>query len=217
MTIGVAIDGPAGAGKSTISKKVAKMLELEYIDTGAMYRAITYKIIRDNVNIDDERALQALLDSTQIDFENNHIVLDGNNVDHLIRDQKINENVSNVASVKAIRLWLVEKQRAIAENKNVIMDGRDIGTYVLPKASVKIFLTASAAERGRRRYEELIIKGEKITLKEIIESIEKRDYIDSHREFAPLKQADDAIILDSTELGIDDVVEEIIQIVKKVI
>lgn len=217
MTIGVAIDGPAGAGKSTISKKVAKMLELEYIDTGAMYRAITYKIIRDNVNIDDERALQALLDSTQIDFENNHIVLDGNNVDHLIRDQKINENVSNVASVKAIRLWLVEKQRAIAENKNVIMDGRDIGTYVLPKASVKIFLTASAAERGRRRYEELIIKGEKVTLKEIIESIEKRDYIDSHREFAPLKQADDAIILDSTELGIDDVVEEIIQIVKKVI
>lgn len=193
------------------------MLELEYIDTGAMYRAITYKIIRDNVNIDDERALQALLDSTQIDFENNHIVLDGNNVDHLIRDQKINENVSNVASVKAIRLWLVEKQRAIAENKNVIMDGRDIGTYVLPKASVKIFLTASAAERGRRRYEELIIKGEKVTLKEIIESIEKRDYIDSHREFAPLKQADDAIILDSTELGIDDVVEEIIQIVKKVI
>lgn len=217
MTIGVAIDGPAGAGKSTISKKVAKMLELEYIDTGAMYRAITYKIIRDNVNIDDERALQALLDSTQIDFENNHIVLDGNNVDNLIRDQKINENVSNVASVKAIRLWLVEKQRAIAENKNVIMDGRDIGTYVLPKASVKIFLTASAAERGRRRYEELIIKGEKVTLKEIIESIEKRDYIDSHREFAPLKQADDAIILDSTELGIDDVVEEIIQIVKKVI
>lgn len=217
MTIGVAIDGPAGAGKSTISKKVAKMLELEYIDTGAMYRAITYKIIRDNVNIDDERALQALLDSTQIDFENNHIVLDGNNVDNLIRDQKINENVSNVASVKAIRLWLVEKQRAIAENKNVIMDGRDIGTYVLPKASVKIFLTASAAERGRRRYEELIIKGEKVTLKEIIESIEKRDYIDSHREFAPLKQADDAIILDSTELSIDDVVEEIIQIVKKVI
>lgn len=217
MTIGVAIDGPAGAGKSTISKKVAKMLELEYIDTGAMYRAITYKIIRDNVNIDDEEALQALLKSTQIDFENNHIVLDGNNVDDLIREQKINENVSAVASVKAIRLWLVEKQRAIAENKNVIMDGRDIGTYVLPKASVKIFLTASAAERGRRRYEELIKKGETVTLKEIIESIEKRDYIDSHREFVPLKQAEDAIVLDSTELGIEDVVKEIIQIVKKVI
>lgn len=217
MTIGVAIDGPAGAGKSTISKKVAKILELEYIDTGAMYRAITYKIIRDNVNIDDEEALQALLKSTQIDFENNHIVLDGNNVDDLIREQKINENVSAVASVKAIRLWLVEKQRAIAENKNVIMDGRDIGTYVLPKASVKIFLTASAAERGRRRYEELIKKGETVTLKEIIESIEKRDYIDSHREFVPLKQAEDAIVLDSTELGIEDVVKEIIQIVKKVI
>lgn len=217
MTIGVAIDGPAGAGKSTISKKVAKILELEYIDTGAMYRAITYKIIRDNVNIDDEKALQALLKSTQIDFENNHIVLDGNNVDDLIREQKINENVSAVASVKAIRLWLVEKQRAIAENKNVIMDGRDIGTYVLPKASVKIFLTASAAERGRRRYEELIKKGETVTLKEIIESIEKRDYIDSHREFVPLKQAEDAIVLDSTELGIEDVVKEIIQIVKKVI
>lgn len=211
----IAIDGPAGAGKSTVAKEVAKVLNLEYIDTGAMYRALTLKVMR--ANKDPKNALQVIdiLKDTHIEFNNNHIYLDGEIVDKDIRENNINKNVSYIAIIKEVREQLVLLQQEMAKTKSVIMDGRDISTVVLTNAEYKFFITASTKERASRRYKELIQNGETdITLEQIIEEIEKRDDIDSNREIAPLLMSHDAILIDTDNLSIDEVVSKIIDIVE---
>lgn len=212
----IAIDGPAGAGKSTVAKKIAEKLNINYIDTGAMYRALTLKLLMNNIDINNKASVVNILKDTSIDFNKGHIFLDNKIVDKQIRNNSINKNVSNVAKIKEVRDALVKIQREIANNKSVIMDGRDIGTIVLPDANYKFYITASVDERAKRRYKELIEKGEKnITLDKIKEEIIKRDKIDSTREFAPLVQSNDAIEIDTTNMDIDETVQFILSIINK--
>lgn len=212
----IAIDGPAGAGKSTVAKKIAEKLNINYIDTGAMYRALTLKLLMNNIDINNKASVVNILKDTSIDFNKGHIFLDNKIVDKQIRNNSINKNVSNVAKIKEVRDVLVKIQREIANNKSVIMDGRDIGTIVLPDANYKFYITASVDERAKRRYKELIEKGEKnITLDKIKEEIIKRDKIDSTREFAPLVQSNDAIEIDTTNMDIDETVQFILSIINK--
>ena len=210
----IAIDGPAGAGKSTISKLVSKRLDINYLDTGAMYRAITYKCIEEGININNEEEVIKICESSDVDFRNNQIYLDGKNIDIEIRRQEVSSNVSNVAKIKKVRELLVARQREIASESDAILDGRDVGTCIFPDARYKFFLSASAQERGRRRYEELKSKGEDVDLDSIIEDIKKRDKIDSTREVSPLIKAEDAIEIDSTSMSINEVVDYIIDAVE---
>lgn len=211
----IAIDGPAGAGKSTVAKKIAKILNLEYIDTGAMYRALTLKVLRENKDPRNPEHVIDILKDTHIEFNNNHIYLDGEIVDKDIRENNINKNVSYIAIIKEVREKMVLLQQEMAKTKSVIMDGRDISTVVLKNAEYKFFITASTKERATRRYKELIQNGQKdITLEQIIEEIEKRDNIDSNREVAPLKMSEDAILINTDDLSIDEVVSKIIDMVE---
>jgi cytidylate kinase len=211
----IAIDGPAGAGKSTIAKLVSKKLNIEYIDTGAMYRALTLKVLRNNLNPLNKNDVIQISQNTEIDFIKNHIYLDGEQVDNEIRDNIINNNVSYIAIIEEIRFNMVKLQQKMAKSKSVVMDGRDITTVVLPNADFKFFITASVEERGRRRYKEIKEKGKTdITLVQIIDEIKKRDDIDSNREISPLKIADDAFVLDTTNMTVDECVNSIISIVK---
>lgn len=215
MKIAVAIDGPAAAGKSTVAKKVAEIMNLIYIDTGAMYRAFTWYCLNKGIDCQDEKACVALIPEVHIELKADHVVL-CNDIDitREIRLPDVSHNVSYIASYKDIRLALVDLQRAMAEKGSVIMDGRDIGTYVLPNAEVKIYQIASVETRAIRRYDENISKGIPCTLQEIEEDVRRRDYIDSHRDFAPLKPAADSILLDTSFLSVDEVVEEVIKIIK---
>ena len=211
----IAIDGPAGAGKSTVAKRIATILNLEYIDTGAMYRALTLKVMRNGKDPQNANEVIQIFKDTKIDFNDNHIYLDGEMVDKEIRDNEINKNVSYIAIIKEVREGMVSLQQEMAKTKSVIMDGRDISTVVLTNAEFKFFVTASPEERARRRYKELIENGKTdITLEQIIGEIQRRDYIDSNREIAPLKLADDAILINTDNLSIDEVVDKIIQIVQ---
>ncbi|MFU2418502.1 (d)CMP kinase [Peptacetobacter hiranonis] len=210
----IAVDGPAGAGKSTISKLIAKKLNINYIDTGAMYRAVTYKCLSEGVDVKNEEAVIEVAKRTDIDFRDNNIYLDSKVVNEEIRTREVSANVSDVAKIKEVRYLMVDVQREIGTRNDVILDGRDIGSYVFPNADYKFFLVATPEERGRRRYKELCEKGFEGTLEEIIKDIEKRDEIDSNREFAPLKKADDAIEIDTTGLGIDEVVEAVVSKIK---
>lgn len=210
----IAIDGPSGAGKSTIAKAVAKALDIDYIDTGAMYRAIGYKIDKEGVPFEEGNALAALLDSTDIDFVSGDIILDGVIVNDLIRTPEVSMLASKCAALPSVRAKLVEIQRGMGQRKSVIMDGRDIGTNVLKDAEYKIFLTASAEERAQRRFKELQEKGETQTYEEVLEDVKQRDYNDMTRELNPLRKADDAIELDTTGMGIDEVVAAVLDIVK---
>ena len=210
----IAIDGPSGAGKSTIAKAVAKALDIDYIDTGAMYRAIGYKIDKEGVPFEEGDALAALLDSTDIDFVSGDIILDGMVVNDLIRTPEVSMLASKCAALPSVRAKLVEIQRGMGQRKSVIMDGRDIGTNVLKDAEYKIFLTASAEERAQRRFKELQEKGETQTYEEVLEDVKQRDYNDMTRELNPLRKADDAIELDTTGMGIDEVVAAVLDIVK---
>lgn len=210
----IAVDGPAGAGKSTISKLIAKKLNINYIDTGAMYRAVTYKCLSEGVDVKNEVAVIEVAKRTDIDFRDNNIYLDSKVVNEEIRTREVSANVSDVAKIKEVRYLMVDVQREIGTRNDVILDGRDIGSYVFPNADYKFFLVATPEERGRRRYKELCEKGFEGTLEEIIKDIEKRDEIDSNREFAPLKKADDAIEIDTTGLGIDEVVETVVSRIK---
>ena len=210
----IAIDGPSGAGKSTIAKAVAKALDIDYIDTGAMYRAIGYKIDKEGVPFEEGDALAALLDSTDIDFVSGDIILDGMIVNDLIRTPEVSMLASKCAALPSVRAKLVEIQRGMGQRKSVIMDGRDIGTNVLKDAEYKIFLTASAEERAQRRFKELQEKGETQTYEEVLEDVKQRDYNDMTRELNPLRKADDAIELDTTGMGIDEVVAAVLDIVK---
>lgn len=211
----VAVDGPAGAGKSTISKLVGEKLNLEYIDTGAMYRALTLKVIKEKISIDNIDEINRIIESTKIDFINNNIYLDGENVSEEIRLPIVNENVSYIAKLPKVREYLVKLQKNMGSQKNVIMDGRDIGSNVLKNATTKIFLTASVEERAKRRYEEFKEKGIEHTLETVIKDIEKRDKIDTTREVSPLRKAKDAILIDTTGKCIDKVVDEIIYSIKE--
>ena len=207
----IAVDGPAGAGKSTIAKIIAKDLNINYIDTGAMYRAITYKCLSNNIDINNEEAVKEIAKQTDIDFKDNNIYLDGKIVNDEIRTIEVSNNVSNVAKIKEVRYLMVDVQREIGKRNSVILDGRDIGSYVFPNADYKFFLVATPEERGKRRHKELIEKGYEVSLEEIISDIIRRDEIDSIREFAPLVKAEDAIEIDTTGKGIEQVVQSVIE------
>ncbi len=212
----IAIDGPAGAGKSTISKAAAKKLGFIYIDTGAMYRAVGLAAVRQGIDTTDTEGVTSILDDIEIsisyDESGQQIFLNGENVSVDIRLPEISVAASNVAVIPAVRLKLVELQRELAAHNDVLMDGRDIGTYVLPDAEVKIFLTASVEERAMRRYRELAEKGIQADFDEVKADMEYRDKNDSEREFAPLKPAEDSIILDNTDLSLEQSVDKICEI-----
>ena len=213
----IAIDGPAGAGKSTIAKLLAAKLGILYLDTGAMYRAVGLKALNTGVDISDAAAVEKMLADTKIDVtqENGvqHVYLDGNDVSSAIRENAVSKAASDISAVPCVRYKMVELQREIASRCDTVLDGRDIGTFVLPNAEYKIFLTASAEERAKRRYAELKAKGSTLTLEQISDDIVKRDYNDSHRTLAPLKIADDATEVDTTAMSIDDVVGRIYAII----
>ena len=211
----VAIDGPAGSGKSTIAKLLAKKYDLTYIDTGAMYRMITLYLLENNIDISDLKEVERVLNTVNLDMQGDKFFLDNVDVSTKIREKRINDNVSKVASIKIVRSNLVDLQRKISNNKDVILDGRDVGTVIFPNAQVKIFLIASPEERARRRYNEFLEKKTKITYDEVLKSIKERDHIDSTRDESPFVKADDAIELDSTNLTIEDVINFISKEIEK--
>lgn len=214
MKVSVAIDGPAAAGKSTIAKRVAAIKGYTYIDTGAMYRAFTWYCLSKGINCQDEQACIKLIPEVHITLKPNNIVIcNDTDVTSAIRQIDVSSNVSYIASYKDIRLALVEQQREMAKNDSVIMDGRDIGTYVLPNADVKIYQVADEYTRADRRYKENKEKGIACTFDDILNDVKKRDRIDSSRSFAPLKPAEDAILLDTSKLSIDEVVDAVIKII----
>ncbi|HBQ62283.1 MAG: (d)CMP kinase [Trichococcus flocculiformis] len=215
----IAIDGPASAGKSTIAKKVAEQLGYIYLDTGAMYRTLTYAALSNEVDLQDEEALHTLLKGIRITFstaenEMQRVFLNDEDVTDSIRSEEVTQNVSLVSSFAKVREEMVARQKSIARSGGVVMDGRDIGTVVLPDAEVKIFMTATAEERALRRYKENIAKGMTTSLEELTEDMKRRDHLDSTRSVSPLKKAEDAIVLDSTHLEIDEVVKQILGIIE---
>jgi len=216
MSFIVAIDGPAGAGKGTITKKVAERLKLVNVDTGATFRCVALNMLDKNIGIEEEEKIKEVLDKINIEMKSNgEIFLNGENVTKRIRENDVNNFVSPVSTIQPVRDKLLEIQRKIAEGKDVIMEGRDIGTVVFPNANVKIYLDATPEERARRRVLQNEEKGIKTSYKEVLENIKDRDKRDSNRKVAPLKKADDAIVVDSTNLTIDEVVEKIKEIIKK--
>ena len=217
--ISIAIDGPAGAGKSTLSRKAAKALGFIYVDTGALYRAVGLKFLKSGADEKLECDIEDILSDTKVDIRfidnEQHVFLDDNDVNDEIRTPKASMMASAVSAKPPVRAFLLEMQRLLAKENNVVMDGRDIGTVVLPDATVKIFLTASAEIRAQRRYKELIEKGSEVTYDEVYEDMLKRDYNDTHRPIAPLKQADDAVLADTSECTFDESLELIFSIVKE--
>lgn len=218
MSFNIAIDGPAGAGKSTIAKRAAKELSFIYVDTGAMYRSIALGLLRENVDIEDTQALEKALEQIEVSigYENHEqqVFLNQENVSGLIRTEEVSRMASAASAKPQVRAKLTELQRSLARREDVLMDGRDIGTMILPDAQLKIYLTASVHTRALRRYKELIERGEDCSLEDIEKDIEERDYRDMHRETAPLCQAEDAVLIDSSEMTIDEVVERIISLAK---
>ena len=219
--INVAIDGPAGAGKSTISRVAAKEVGFIYVDTGALYRTVGVNALRKGINTRDKAAVAATLSDISVDlvFENGEqkVLLNGENVSEEIRTPSASMAASDVSAVPEVRAFLFDLQRDIAKRNNCIMDGRDIGTVVLPDAKVKIFLTASPESRAMRRYKELIEKGTQVEYKDVLEDLIERDYNDSHREIAPLKPAEDGVIVDTTNLNLEESINEIVRIIKEAI
>lgn len=215
MRTSIAIDGPAGAGKSTIAKLLGKKYNLMYINTGSMYRAVTLFAMKKGIEPTDVEQLCSLIEELEMHFENDDLFVNGSDVSKELTNIEVTNNVSRFAAVPEVRQKLVQLQRGISQNYDVIMDGRDIGTVVLKDASVKIFLTARPEERANRRYEELIAKNVKVDYNSILEDIKKRDYIDSHREVDPLQKAEDAIEIDSSLMNINEVVEAISVYIEK--
>ncbi|MCR5143928.1 MAG: (d)CMP kinase [Lachnospiraceae bacterium] len=218
MSMNVAIDGPAGAGKSTIAKAVAAKLGYIYVDTGAMYRAIALYLLNHNISSSDEKSIEAVLDDINVEivYENQaqQVILNGENVSKEIRKEEVGNMASATSVYGCVRSKLLSLQRDLAAKSDVIMDGRDIGTCVLPNAQVKVYLTASVDCRADRRYKELVEKGENPNLEDIKKDISERDYRDMHRDIAPLKQADDAILVDSSDMTIEEVVVAIVDLCK---
>lgn len=207
----IAIDGPGGAGKSTVAKSVATRLNVDYIDTGAMYRAVAYKTIINDVDVDDTEKIKELLEETVIDFSKGDIFLDGKNVNKEIREPEISKVASKVSQIFEVREKLVELQRIMAKTKSVVMDGRDIGTNVLQEANCKFYMTASPQERAKRRYDELKSKGKDVSYEDVFSDIVHRDKQDMERELNPLRKAEDAVEIDTTGLNIQEVVDIILK------
>ena len=210
----VAIDGPAGSGKSTISKKVCDLLGFVHIDTGAMYRAVTLEALNRGIDLENPDDYK-FLDETNIIYENDKIYLNGKSVGREIRSTRVANNVSTVAKMGVVRTAMVKLQQKAATHGKIVMDGRDIGYVVLPNADVKIFLTASVEERAKRRFKENLAAGREEKFEDILENIRSRDFKDSNREINPLRQAEDAILLDTTNMTIDEVVLEIVRIINE--
>ena len=217
--IAVAIDGPAGAGKSTLARAAAKRLSYIYVDTGALYRSIALNAVRNNVEISNSGEIEKMLEKTKIELkfinDEQRVFLNGEDVSDKIRTSEISMAASSISALPAVRSFLLELQRELARKNNVIMDGRDIGTVVLPNAQVKIFLTASPECRAKRRYDEYIAKGKQESYDDILESIKQRDYNDSHREIAPLTAADDAVMVDTSDDTPQQSVERIVKIIEE--
>ncbi len=216
--IHIAIDGPAGAGKSSVAREVAKILGIAYLDTGAMYRVIAYKALSLGVPVTDEERVTELAGSVQMSFgreESPSVYCDGENVTDQIRSPEVSRAVSVIAAYRGVRECLVALQRREALQGSLVMDGRDIGTYVLPEAEIKIFLTASPDERAKRRHLENMLAGKPSVYEEVLADIKQRDSFDSGRKYAPLKPARDAVILDTTELSKQEVIEKILKIVRE--
>ena len=220
MSIAVAIDGPAGAGKSTISKSAAKELGFIYVDTGALYRTVGLAASRKNVEPVQGEEVNNLLDSIKVELTFNDkgeqvVLLNGEDVSAFIRTPEASMMASKISAIPEVRAYLLDLQRNMATTNNVIMDGRDIGTVVLPNAEVKIFLTATPEARATRRYKELVEKGIDVKYDDILQDVITRDYNDSHREIAPLKQADDAVLADTTEIDLQGSIDLIVSIIKE--
>jgi cytidylate kinase len=218
MMINVAIDGPAGAGKSTIAKAAAKALGYIYVDTGALYRTVALGAVRAGV-LESDDGIAALLPNLRVELKfvdgSQHVYLNGEDVSDLIRTPEISMGASKVSAVPAVRAFLLDLQRDLAKKNNVIMDGRDIATVVLPNAQVKIFLSATPECRARRRYKELVEKGQTVTYEEVLADVNRRDYQDSHREIAPLKPSADSIMADTSELDLQQSTDLIINIIRE--
>lgn len=212
--IHIAIDGPAGAGKSTIAKIIAEKLDIIYIDTGAMYRALTWKVLSDSIAINNVASIIETVNNVHIELFQGKVYIDGTNVTEEIRLPIVSNNVSTIAKIPEVRVRLVEIQRGIAAERSLVMDGRDIGTYVLPKANFKFYLTATIEERANRRYIELNRKGISTNIEILKEEIRQRDKIDTDRSVSPLRPAKDAIIIDTTSKSILELTEEIISYIK---
>ena len=210
----IAIDGPAGAGKSTVAKMLAKRLGYVYIDTGAMYRATTYKAMRLKINLENAEEY-SFLETTDMKFIEDVLFVDGEDITKKIRTNIVNQNVSLVASHIPVRNELVRLQQKIASETNVVMDGRDIGTVVFPDAELKLFMTASSKTRAQRRFDELVEKGQHITFEDVLQNVEERDYIDTHREDSPLVKAEDAIEVDNSSLSKKEQFELVLNLVKE--
>lgn len=214
----IAIDGPAGAGKSSISRAASAKLEFLYVDTGALYRTVALGVLRTGLKPEETDAVVANLQSTKVDLKfvdgEQRVFLNGEDVSEEIRLPEVSAAASAVSAIPEVRQFLFDLQQTLAKENNVLMDGRDIGTVVLPDAQLKIFLTASPEERARRRYEQMADK-QGMTLEDVLRDINQRDYNDTHRDIAPLKQADDAVLLDTTDMSFDEVVEAIITLAKE--
>ena len=219
MAYSVAIDGPAGAGKSTIAKLISKEMGYIYVDTGAMYRAMAVYFTKNNIDPDDENAINAAVDNVDISIEyqngEQQVILNGENVTGLLRTEETGNMASRTSKYKEVRSKLVELQRQLAKTSDVVMDGRDIATAVLPNADLKIYLTASSKTRAERRYNELLEKGVDCNIEDIEKDIKDRDYRDMNREISPLKKADDAVLIDSSNMNIEEVVNKIKELAKE--
>lgn len=211
MSFNVAIDGPAGAGKSTVAKAVAGKLNMIYVDTGAMYRAMALHVLRNDVDPDDKSAVVESCSRADVTIRYEEgvqvVLLNGVNVNAFLRTEEVSRTTSVISVIPEVREKMVDLQRSLAASNDCVMDGRDIGTYVLPNAGLKIYLTADSAVRAKRRYDELAAKGEDCDLKKIQEDIEERDYRDMHREISPLRQAEDAVLVDTSKMSVDEVIE----------
>lgn len=215
----IAIDGFSSCGKSTVAKALAKNLNFVFIDSGAMYRAVTLYFLENNIDINNEQAIKEALNEIQIDFipsaDRTLIELNGRDVSDAIRSMQVSEQVSEVSAIRTVRQAMVKQQQELGKKRNIVMDGRDIGTTVFPDADLKIFMTANPQVRAERRFAELTAKGEVLSMEEVKENLAHRDHLDSTREESPLRQADDAIVLDNSEINQDEQLEFVINLIKK--
>ena len=215
----IAIDGPSGAGKSTIAKEIAKRLHITYLDTGAMYRTVALKSIRLGVDVNDEKGVEAFLPTVDLDIKYidgvQHVYLDGEDVSEAIREHHISKAASDISRIPAVRTFLVKMQRSLASKYDCVLDGRDITSYVLPRAEYKFFITAAPEVRAKRRFDELKAKGQEVDFDTLLQDIKQRDYNDSHRALAPLTRTSDSVYVDTSDMSIEQVLEQVLSHIRE--